>query len=144
MFTFYRWLSMHGNLFLVWSACDEIDSAYAQHAIKYACYNFRKWLKNPLLKCKFRIKIKILNNRLGTYLIGPKRRFWNKIYLDISQQKFGSTYAHFAQSPKCSNIEILAKIEGKEAKFFSKIYEGHMRIWFRSKKIQNYLMLVYL
>jgi hypothetical protein len=29
---------------------------------------------------------------------------------------------------KCSNIEILAKIEGKEAKFFSKIYEGHIRI----------------
>jgi hypothetical protein len=26
------------------------------------------------------------------------------------------------------NIEILAKIEGKEAKFFSKIYEGHIRI----------------
>ncbi len=41
----------------------------------------------------------------------------------------------YAQSPrKCSNIEILAKIEGKEAKFFSKIYEGHIRICFRSKK----------
>jgi hypothetical protein len=37
-------------------------------------------------------------------------------FLDISQRKFGSAYA---QSPrKCSNIEILAKIEGKEAKFF--------------------------
>jgi hypothetical protein len=47
-------------------------------------------------------------------------------FLDISQQKFGSAYA---QSPqKCSNIEILAKIEGKEAKFFSKIYEGHIMI----------------
>jgi hypothetical protein len=46
--------------------------------------------------------------------------------LDISQKKFGSAYA---QSPrKCSNIEILAKIEGKETKFFSKIYEGHIRI----------------
>jgi hypothetical protein len=45
---------------------------------------------------------------------------------DISQKKFGSAYA---QSPrKCSNIEILAKIEGKEAKFFSKIYKGHIRI----------------
>ncbi len=49
-----------------------------------------------------------------------------KNFLDISQKKFGSAYA---QSPrKCSNIEILAKIEGKEAKFFSKIYEGHIRI----------------
>jgi hypothetical protein len=53
--------------------------------------------------------------------------------LDISQKNFGSAYA---QSPrKCSNIEILAKIEGKDAKFFSKIYEGHIRIGFRSKKI---------
>ncbi len=55
-----------------------------------------------------------------------------KKILDISQKKFGSAYA---QSPqKCSTIEILAKIEGKEAKFFSKICEGHIRIWFRSKK----------
>ena len=51
---------------------------------------------------------------------------------DISQKQFGSAYA---QSPrKCSNIKILAKIEGKEAKKISKIYEGHIRIWFRSKK----------
>jgi hypothetical protein len=49
-----------------------------------------------------------------------------KKIFDISQKKFGSAYA---QSPrKCSNIEILAKIEGKEAKFFSKTYEGHIRI----------------
>jgi hypothetical protein len=34
MFTFYRWLSMRGNLFLVCSACGEIGSAYAQHAVK--------------------------------------------------------------------------------------------------------------
>ncbi len=52
--------------------------------------------------------------------------------MNISQKKFGSAYA---QSPrKCSNIEFLAKIEGKEAKFFSKIYEGLIRILFRSKK----------
>jgi hypothetical protein len=49
-----------------------------------------------------------------------------KKILDISQKKFGSANA---QSPqKCSNIKILAKIEGKEANFFSKIYEGHVRI----------------
>ncbi len=49
-----------------------------------------------------------------------------KNFLDIYQKKFGSTYA---QSPrKCSNFEILAKIEGNEAKFFSKIYQGHIRI----------------
>ncbi len=63
-----------------------------------------------------------------------KVKILKKKFLDtgISQKKFGSAYA---QSPrKCSNIEILAKIEGKEAKFFTKIYEGQKRIWFRSKK----------
>ncbi len=54
--------------------------------------------------------MKILKNRLGTHLKGPKRRFRQKKILDISQKKFGSAYA---QSPqKCLNIEILAKIEG--------------------------------
>ncbi len=64
--------------------------------------------------------------------IRTKEKILKKKFLDISQKKFGSAYA---QSPrKCSNIEILAKIEGKEANFFSKIYERHIRIWFRSKK----------
>ena len=54
-----------------------------------------------------------------------KMKILKKNFLDISQKKVGSAYA---QSPrKCSNIEILAKIEGKEAKKFSKIYEGHIR-----------------
>ena len=49
-----------------------------------------------------------------------------KKFLDISQKKFGSAYAQLPR--KCLNIEILAKIEGKEAKFFSKIYQGHIKI----------------
>jgi hypothetical protein len=53
-------------------------------------------------------------------------KIWKTKFLDISQKKFGSAYA---QSPrKCLNIEILAKIEGKEANFFSKIYQRHIRI----------------
>jgi hypothetical protein len=69
--------------------------------------NFQKPSRNP----SNRTKVKILEE---------------KKFLDSSSKKFGSAYA---QSPrKCSNIEILAKIEGKEAKFFSKIYEGHIRI----------------
>jgi hypothetical protein len=45
-----------------------------------------------------------------------------KKILNIFKKKFGSAYA---QSPrKCSNIEILAKIEGKEAKFFRKFLKG--------------------
>jgi hypothetical protein len=58
--------------------------------------NFEK----PSRNLSNRTKVKILKKKL----------------FDISQKKFGSAYA---QSPrKCSNIEILAKIEGKEAKFF--------------------------
>jgi hypothetical protein len=46
-----------------------------------------------------------------------KQIFW------ISLKNFGSAYAQSLQ--KCSNIEILVKIEGKEAKFFSKIYRAY-------------------
>jgi hypothetical protein len=64
----------------------------------------------PSRKLSNRTKVKILRKKIFGYL----------------SKKFGSAYA---QSPrKCSNIEILAKIEGKEAKFFSNIYEGHIRI----------------
>ncbi len=69
-------------------------------------HNFEK----PSRNLSDRTKVKILNKKCFGYL--------SKI--------FGSAYA---QSPrKCSNIEILVKIEGKEAEFFSKIYEGHIRI----------------
>ncbi len=69
--------------------------------------NFEKQFRNP----SNRTKVKILK----------KIKFWISL-----KKKFGSAYA---QSPwKCSNIEILAKIDGKEAKYFSKIYEGHIKI----------------
>ena len=56
--------------------------------------NFRKPSRNP----SNRTKVKILKKKV----------------LGSSSKKFGSAYA---QSPrKCSNIEILANIEGKEAK----------------------------
>ncbi len=58
-----------------------------------------------------------------------KVKIKKKFFLDISQKKNLVPRLLTAQSPrKCSNIEILAKIAGKEAKFFSKIYEGHIRI----------------
>ena len=45
-----------------------------------------------------------------------------KKFLDISQKKFGSAYA---QSPrKCSNFEILAKIEETKRNFFRKFTKG--------------------
>jgi hypothetical protein len=62
--------------------------------------NFEKPSRNP----SNRTKVKILKKQIFGYL----------------SKKFGSAYA---QSPrKRSNIEILAKIKGKEAKFFLKIY----------------------
>ncbi len=62
-------------------------------------------IKNP----NFEKPSRYLSNR-------TKVKIKKKNFLDISQKKFGSSHA---QSPrKCSNIEILAKIEGKEAKFF--------------------------
>jgi hypothetical protein len=68
--------------------------------------HFQKLSKNPSNKAK----VKILKTK----------------FLDSSSKKFGSAYA---QSPrKCSNIEILAKIEGKEEKLVSKIYEGNISI----------------
>ena len=71
--------------------------------------NFQK----PSRKPSNRTKVKILKKKI----------FW------IAHQKNLVLRMLIAQSPrKCSNIVILAKIEGKEAKFFSKIYEGHIRI----------------
>ncbi len=75
-------------------------------------------IKNP----NFEKPSKNLSNR-------TKVKILKKNFFGYLSKKFGSAYA---QSPrKCLNIEILAKIEGKEAKFFSKIDEGHIRIWFR-------------
>ncbi len=74
----------------------------------------------PIKNQNFEKTFRNLSNR------SKMKIFEKNIFLDISQKIFGSAYA---QSPrKCSNIEILAKIEGKEAEFFSKIYEGHIRI----------------
>ncbi len=69
-------------------------------------------LEKPSRSLSYRTKVKILE----------KKNFGISL-----KKKFGSAYA---QSPrKCSNIEILAKIEGREAKiFFLKIYKGHIRI----------------
>ncbi len=74
---------------------------------------------SPIKNQNFEKPSKNLSDRANVKIL-------EKNFLDISKKKFGSTYA---QSPrKCSNIKILAKIEGKKTKFFSKIYEGHIRI----------------
>ena len=63
--------------------------------------NFEK----PIRNLSNRAKVKILTNK----------------FLDISKKKFGSVFAQSLQ--KCSNIEILAKIEGK-IDFFQKFTKG--------------------
>jgi hypothetical protein len=51
-----------------------------------------------------------------------KVKVLEKIFFGYLSKKLGFAYA---QSPrKCSNIEILAKIEGKEATFFRKFTKG--------------------
>jgi hypothetical protein len=57
--------------------------------------NFKKLFRNP-------------SNRTQVNIL-------KKYFLDISPKKFGSAYAQSLR--KCSNFEILAKIEGKEAIF---------------------------
>ena len=74
----------------------------------------------PKINQNFEKPSRNLSNRTKVKILKTKK-------FGISlKKKFGSAYA---QSPrKCLNIKILAKIEGKEAKFCSKIYEGHIRI----------------
>ncbi len=69
-------------------------------------------IKNP----NFEKPSRNLSNR-------TKVKILKKNVSDISQKKFGSA---FAQSPrKCSYIKILAKIEGKEAKFFENLRRAY-------------------
>jgi hypothetical protein len=81
----------------------------------------------PLIKMQISpIKNKNFEKQSRNLSDRTKVKILEKKFLDSSKKKFGSAYA---QSPrKCSNIEILAKIQGKEAIFFSKIYKGHIRI----------------
>jgi hypothetical protein len=74
---------------------------------------------SPIKNLNFEKPSRNLSNR-------TKVKILKKKFLGYLSKKFGSAYA---QSPrKCSNIKILAKIEGKEAKFLSKIYKGHIRV----------------
>jgi hypothetical protein len=95
--------------------CDKIVSTYAQHT--HAMIS--------KITQKYEIKMQILtknNQKFEKLSRNPsyrtKVKILGKTFYDSSPNKFGSAYA---QSPrKCWNIEILAKIEGKESNFFSK------------------------
>ncbi len=62
-------------------------------------------IKNP----NFEKPSRNLSNRTKVKIL--KKKIFN-----ISQKKFGFAYAQSLR--KCSNIEILAKIDGKEVTFF--------------------------
>jgi hypothetical protein len=74
---------------------------------------------SPIKNQNFEKPSRNLSNRTKVKILKKKN-------LGYLKKKFGSAYAHSPR--KCSNIEILAKIEGKEAKFFSKINEGHIKL----------------
>jgi hypothetical protein len=91
---------------------------FKRHVVSESDYR-NKDINNPNFEKPFRNP----SNRTQVFL--------NKNF-GYHSKKFGSAYA---QSPrKCLNFKILAKIKGKEAKFFSKIYQWHIRICFRQKK----------
>jgi hypothetical protein len=71
-------------------------------------------------------KIDILEKPFRNPSNMTKVNFFGKNFLFIFPTKFGSAYAQSLR--KCSNFEILAKIEGKETNFCSKIYQGQLRI----------------
>ncbi len=75
-FFFPCMLSMRWNCFIVCSECDKIVSAYALHAHAIIFEN-----------CSIKMQMSTIKNQnFETHLIGPKRRFREKIFLDISQK----------------------------------------------------------
>jgi hypothetical protein len=87
MFTFYHWLSMHGNSFLVCAACDEISSAYAQHAIKSSPRMLSiRMLKFSKITQKSLIKMQILPIKNPNFE-KPSRNLSNRTKVKILPKK---------------------------------------------------------
>jgi hypothetical protein len=131
MFTFYRWLSMHGNSFLVCSACDKIVSAYAQHThaiifemtqkspikmqISPKKTNFEKPSRNPSKTTK----VKILK----------KKFFW------ISLKK----HLVLRMLSQCRNVrtsKFCRKSKEKKQNFFRKFIKGINKFDLGQKKFK--------
>ncbi len=114
-----RMLSMRWNRFRACSACDKIVSANAQHTHAIIFENDSKIsikmqispIKNPILK-----------NRLGTYLIGPKWRFWRKKILDISQKNLVLRMLSHRGNVRTS--KFWRKSKEKKRNFFRKFTKG--------------------
>jgi hypothetical protein len=108
-------LSVGWYRFLECSVCDKIVSLYAQH--KHAII-LKKYSKIPNQKA-----ILTINNQ--NFKKQSRNPSYRKKIFDSSSKNLGSAYD---QPPrKCSNIKILAKIEGNKSKLFLKIDQGHIR-----------------
>ncbi len=122
-----RRLSVRLKRFHVCSAC--------------ACFNFKNYSKNKL-KCKFWPKIiEFLKKTSRSPSYRTKVKILEKKFSDSSPKKFDSAYAQHRENVRKSKFWQKSKEKNQN---FSDIDRGHIRFWFRSKKIQNYLMLVYL
>jgi hypothetical protein len=93
--------------------CDKIVPAYAQHAHAII---FENYSKIPRKKQILTIK----NQNFEKPFRNPSNRtqvtILKKRIVGYFSKKFGSAHAHSPR--KCLNFKILAKNEGKEAKFF--------------------------
>ncbi len=131
MFTFYRWLSMRGNSFLACSACDDIGSAYAQHAIKsfpsmlsICMLQFSKMTKKSLIKMhilyiknqNFEKPSRNLSNR-------TKVKFLENIFFLISLKKnlFPRMLSHRGN---IRTSKFWRKLKEKKRNFFRKFTKG--------------------
>jgi hypothetical protein len=112
--------------------CDEIVSLYAQCAIKFFSayaqhvraiifknYSKLKMQISPIKNPNFEKSFRNPSNRTQVNILKEKN-------VGISLQNI--LFRICSATEKCLNFKILAKIEGKEAKFVSKIYQRHIRI----------------
>jgi hypothetical protein len=124
-------LSVRLNRFLVCSVSDKIVSAYAQHAHAIIFENHKKsqikiqisTIKNPNFEKPFRnpsnrTQVNNLKKKILGYL---SKKIWFRV-CSVTAKMF----------------ELRNSVENwrKEAKKISRIYQGHIRIWFRSKKFK--------
>ncbi len=107
-----RMLSMRWNWFRVCSACDKIVSAYALHT---HAISFENESKIPNKNANFAFKF--WKQKCFGYL---SKKIWFRV-CSVTAEMFEHQNSGENRRKRCIF-------------FFSKIYEGHIRIWFRSKK----------
>ncbi len=121
-----RMLSLRLNRFRICTACDKIVSAYAQHTHAI----FSKMTQKSLLKMQIS---PIKNQNFEKQSRNPSNRTKVKILkkeknLDISKKIWFRVCSVTAEMFEHRNS---GENQRKRSEIFSKIYKGHIRIWFR-------------